>query len=392
MTESWRNLWRRKLRASLTILGIGVGVLALTVMGAMSEKLNQLAGGALRYFGTRVVVESRANVPGQILGQPLSVSVAEEVRQLSGVGAAFPQVYMLYQEKDDESPGLTFGLPPLAVGVDARRFEYADDRFPVTLSKGRFFRPGEHGVTVVGVDLARFKGVGIGDTLTLKGRGFQVTGIIDRTLTARDNIAFIPLDEAQEILAASLPPPFNSDPANLASQIEVYPTDLGQAQQIADAINTQIPGVRAYPPGEIERQFRQQLLIFNVIIVGSAVIAVVVGGLSILNTMVMAVTERTREIGIKKAVGATNADILRELLAEAGLMGLIGGLLGLTSGALLVALVNRITLQLGVIIFAVTPRLSVLVLLFALALGVGAGLFPALSAARRSPVQALRTE
>lgn len=392
MKETWRNLWRRKLRTSLTTLGIMVGVLALTVMGAMSEKINQLVDGATRYFGTRIVVESRANVAGQVLGPPISASVVQALQQLPGVDAAFPQVYMVYQEGQEEMPSVGIGFPPLAIGVDARRFEYQGDRFPVVLSRGRFFRPGERGAAVVGVDLANFKHVRVGDTLSVKGREFQVVGLIERTLTVRDNIVFVPLEEAQELLAASMPPPLSNDPYSLASQVEVYPANFEEADAVAEAINRQVPGVRAFPPGEIERQFRQSLVIFNVIIVGSAVIAVVVGGLSILNTMVMAVGERTREIGIKKAVGATDGDILWEFLREAAVMGFVGGLSGLATGALLVLLINGMTERQGVVIFAVTPRLGLLVVLFATALGTSAGLFPALTAARHDPVQALRAE
>jgi putative ABC transport system permease protein len=392
MTETWHNLSRRRVRTSLTILGIVVGTLALTVMGAMSEKINLLVDGALRYYGTRVIVQPRASIPGQLIGPPLSVGIAQEIERLPGVAAAFPTVFLLYQEESDEAPSFGFVFPPLVIGLDARRFEHEEDRYPIELSAGRLFRPGELGVAVIGVDLARFKRVGLGDTLRVRGRDFRVVGTIERTLTARDAIVFVPLADAQSLLAELLPAPLNRDPYALASEIEVYPTDLKQSAALAEAINERIVGVRALPPGEIERQISQNLVIFNVIIIGSATIAVVVGGLAILNTMAMAVSERTREIGIKKAVGASNGDILGEFLKEALVMGFVGGLLGLGLGTLIVFVVNNITADQGVVIFAVTPRLAVLVPVFATILGAGAGLYPAIAAARRNPVDALRAE
>jgi len=392
MIEAWRNLWRRKLRTLLTVLGIVVGTLALTVMGAMSEKINLLVSGALKYYGTRVIVDPKANIPGQLVGPPLSVDLAETVKAVPGVAQAFPTVYLVYQEGEEDLPSASLGFPPLVVGVDARRFEYEGDQYPVVLASGRFFRPDERGLAVIGVDLARFKKIGIGGNLRVRGRDFRVSGIIERTLTVRDNVAFVPLADAQELLAMLLPPPFNSNPHGLASQIEVYPADLRQSDVVAAAINERVPGVRALPPNEIKRQFRQSLAVFNAIVIGSAAIAVVVGGLSILNTMAMAVSERTREIGIKKAVGAGDGDILREFLREAAMMGLLGGLIGLGGGALLAFLINSITVSSGVVIFAVTTRLSVAVVIFATVLGTGAGLFPALAAARRNPVQALRAQ
>ena len=391
MKEVWLNLLRRRLRTFLTVLGVTVGTLAFTVMGAMSEKINLLVDGAFKYYGTRIIVQSKASVPGQFLGPPMSIDLVDQIRGIPGVDMAFPNVYMLYQEADEPTAS-SFGFPPITIGVDPERFSYQGDRYPVVLSRGRFFGPGDRGVVVLGVDLARFKGVDLGDTLKVRGSDFRVIGITDRTLTARDSIAFIPLRDAQEIFARSIPPPLNENPYSLASEIEVFPSDIGQADAVAARITQQIDGASAHPPGDIEDQFRQNLVIFNVIIVGSAVIAVVVGGLSVLNTMAMAVSERTREIGIRKAIGATDGDIVREFLQESALMGLVGGLLGLGAGALMVWIINDITADQGVVVFAVTLRLGVVVPLFATALGAAAGLLPAINAARRNPVDTLRAE
>jgi putative ABC transport system permease protein len=392
MAETVRNLLRRKLRTALTVMGIMVGTLALTVMGSMSEKINLLVDGAAKFFNTRVIVQPEAGVPGQFLGPPLSLGVAEEIRALPGVDEAFAMLYLLYRERRDDTPSIGIGFPPLIVGVDARRFDYAGDRYPVVLSSGAFFKPGDRMAAVVGVDLSRAKDVGVGDKLTVLERQFDVVGIIERTLTARDNIVFMPIADAQELMALSLPAPLNESPYDIASEIEVHPVDLDRADEVAAAINDRVEGVRALPPGQVEEQFRQSLAIFNVIVIGSGTIAVVVGGFSILNTMLMAVSERTREIGVKKAVGASDMDIVWEFLRESAIMGLVGGILGLAAGAMLVLIINGITADQGVVIFAITARLSALVVVFAILLGIGAGLYPALLAARRDPAQALRSD
>ena len=392
MTETLRNLSRRRLRTFLTVLGITVGILALTVMGAMSEKINLLVNGAVRYYSTRIVVQPKGGIAGQILGPPMAVSLTETLKQQPGVAEAFPTVYMLYQARDEDTASASIGFPPLVIGVDARRFQYAGERFPVLLSKGRHFLPGERNVALVGVDMARAQRVATGDALIIRGKSFVVIGIIEKTLTVRDNIAFIPLADAQEMFAASLPPPLNANPYTIASEIEVYPQDLKRADEVAQTINRNVAGVHALAPSAVDRQFRQSLVIFNVIIIGSSVIALVVGGLSVINTMATAVSERTRDIGIKKAIGATDGDIAREFLLEASVMGFLGGILGLILGIGLVMIINEVTARQGVVVFQVTPRLSLGVVAFGVLLGGFAGLLPARAASRRHPVESLRSE
>jgi putative ABC transport system permease protein len=132
--------------------------------------------------------------------------------------------------------------------------------------------------------------------------------------------------------------------------------------------------------------------IFIAIAISSAVIAVIVGGLSILNTMMMSVSERTKEIGLKKAIGASNSDILKEFIVEAGIIGTIGGIAGLAFGWLTIDLMNRTVFSRGIFVFDITPRLVVLVFIFAVALGILAGLFPAWTASKRKPIDALRAD
>jgi putative ABC transport system permease protein len=136
------------------------------------------------------------------------------------------------------------------------------------------------------------------------------------------------------------------------------------------------------------------MVVFNVIVLGGAALAAVVGGLAVVTTMIMSVNERTREIGIKKALGADDSTIVREYLAEAALMGLFGGASGLWFGWVVANLLNVVVAggQGGSDVWLVTPRLAVMVLAFAVGLGLIAGVYPAWSAARLDPVQALRAE
>jgi putative ABC transport system permease protein len=361
-------------------------------MGAMSEKINLMVDGAINYFKTRVVVLPRAAVSGQLFGPPLSRSVVDLVMGVHGVEAATPTVSLLYAEETDKPPDLSLIFPLLIVGVEARFFDLERDRFPIELTIGRTFTEVDRSVVVIGIDIARAKGVRVGDFLKVRGRDFQIVGIMVQSLTIRDKMAFMPLREAQKLLAQVLPPMLYPDPYALATGIEVYPSKGISADILAQRINDRLEGIRATPPSQLVQHIRQNLIIFNVILMSNAIIAIFVGGLAILNTMMMAISERTKEIGIKKALGASRSDIAWEMVREAALIGLIGGTIGIAGGALVVFLLNHSTASEGIAIFIVTPRLVFFILVFSVVLGSAAGLYPALTAARSSPLECLRAE
>jgi putative ABC transport system permease protein len=149
--------------------------------------------------------------------------------------------------------------------------------------------------------------------------------------------------------------------------------------------------VKATKPSTLVASFNSGSAIFTAITTGAALIALIVGGLSVINTMLMAVTERVREIGLKKAVGARVGHILREYLFEAVLIGAIGGTIGLLLGWGLTSLINAATASINLSLFLLSWRLVILALLFSIGLGAAAGIIPALRAARLDPVRALRS-
>jgi putative ABC transport system permease protein len=185
------------------------------------------------------------------------------------------------------------------------------------------------------------------------------------------------------------------DVAQITEAITVYGkpgASISDLDAIADRINTQISGVKATKPSVLVDGFKAGGAVFTGITTGAALLALVVGGLSVINTMFMAVAERVREIGLKKAVGATTVNIMGEFLIEATLMGLIGGIVGYGIGVLITVIINATTAPGTSTLFLITFRLSVFALGFAVALGALAGILPAWRAARLDPVTALRNE
>ncbi len=386
MSEAISNIWRRPLRTALTILGIVIGVFALTVMGALAEKLNVLVDGGDEYFRTRIFVFDQGAASGfQASSRPITRDIVERVEEIEGVDRATPVLQTLL---DPEEVG-GFDIPELLTGIEPET--WYDESIELRVDAGRLLEADEDGVTVIGADLAERYDLRVGDTFTMRERDFEVVGVLERTLTFPDKIAYVPLADAQEIYVESVPEAFQERTDELATQIEVFPDDLAQAATVADAVEEAIDGVRTVTPDQVADQIGQASIVFNLIIVGASVIAVIVGGLSVINTMVMTVSERVREIGIKKAVGAPTGAILREFVIEATLLGAIGGLIGLSAGALLVVILNSQTAGSGTTVFLLTPMLLVRSFLFATVLGALAGIYPALRAARLDPVTALRS-
>jgi putative ABC transport system permease protein len=385
MPEALANVLRRKLRTALTVLGIVIGVFALTVMGALAEKLNVLVAGGDDYFSTRIFVfEEDARSGFQASYRPISRDLVERIEAIDGVERASPVLQVLY---DPENVG-GFDFPPLLTGIDPAT--WYDPSVVLDVDDGRLLADGDRRVAMIGADIAERYDVKVGDTISPRGVEFEVIGVLERTLTFPDKIAYIPLGDAQQIYVDEAPESLEYSTDELATQIEVFPDDLAQAASVAERITDEVVGIRTFTPDEVEEQIGQFTVVFNLIIVGASVIAVIVGGLSVINTMVMTVTERVREIGLKKAVGARTGAILREFIAEATLLGAIGGVIGLALGALLVLVLNAQTAGTGTSVFLLTPFLLLRSFLFATILGALAGLYPALRAARLDPVRALR--
>jgi len=394
--EIIRNLTRRKLRNILTISGIVIGVLALVTMGSMAEKFNALLDGGVAYFGSNIqVTAAGASAFGG--SSVLTVSTTNQIQQVSGVAAAFPDIQV--QAKPGSVQTVSFGLPDYIAAYDPRQNNYS--AIKTTLAQGRDVATS--GEVVLGSDIAHEFAKKAGDTIDLPikpadagadfvNHSFTVVGVLAKTQTGPDTGAYINLTDAQMLLKDSLPIAIRDriDTTTLVTGITVYGNPGVNLDNLADSINSQVSGVKAVKPSTIVNSFKSGGAIFTAITTGAALLALIVGGLSVINTMLMAVTERVREIGLKKAVGARIAHIMREYLLEAILIGAIGGTIGILLGWGVTSLVNAATASSNLTLFLLSWRLVIVAILFSVGLGAAAGIIPAFRASRMDPVRALR--
>jgi putative ABC transport system permease protein len=278
---------------------------------------------------------------------------------------------------------VSLGLPDYISSLDPAENNYS--AFKISYASGRSLAAGASGEVVLGSNMAAEFNKKVGDAITLPIKPsdanpdfvqhtYTVVGILDKTLTEPDMGAFVSLTDAQQLfkdqLSPALQPSF--DQTLYVTGFNVYGTPGTNLDTLADRINAQVPGVKAQKPSVLVK-------------------ALVIGGLAVINTMIMAVSERIREIGLKKAIGGTTKAIMGEFMLESSFIGLVGGLIGFGLGFAVTALINATMPASQGAIFLVTPGLALLCIGFALALGTVAGIIPAFRASRMDPVAALRS-
>ncbi|MFI5240146.1 MAG: ABC transporter permease [Candidatus Saccharimonadia bacterium] len=386
MNEIIKNLFRRRTRTLLTIFGITIGIFAFVVMGSMAEKISLLVNGGTKYYSDKVTIQA-AGSSLTSMPTPMNISKLAEIQKVEGVKAVSATVLTLL---NDSGTSISFGPPDTIVGTDFAGSQY--ETFKITYSQGRALRPGDSQAVVVGADLVNKLKAKVGGTVTIKGYAYKVVGIIGKTLTAPDNEVWMTLPDAQKLMYASLPPIIKqqTQASTIVNGFTVYPNSGVDPNELAKKINAQVKDVNASGPKAFQDQVAAATGIFNAILFGIALISLLVGGLSVINTMTMSISERIREIGIKKAVGAKTRNIMSEYLMEAGLIGLFGGLIGWAIGAAVVLTLNHFMGQSGNIIFLLTARISIFAIIFSAVLGVIAGIYPSYYAVRVNIVKALR--
>lgn len=392
--EIFHNIAQRRLRNTLTISGIVIGILALTLTGAMAEHFHAQFEGGVRYFSSNIqVFDSAGSYAGVI-----SLSKIDPIQRVPGVAVALPSIGL--PARPGSASSVALGLPDTIVYTDPRERDHS--RLKTAIADGRQLQPNRQGEVVLGYDLAGEFRVRVGDSLDLPVRPrnanpdfvshpFKVVGILKKTNTLPDATASVGLFDAQMLLQESLPASFRDrvDPSSLASRITVYGKPGVDLDKLADRINSSVPGVTATRPTDYVNTYDQSAR-FTGLAIGIALLALLFGAVIVVNTMLVAVIERGREIALKMTFGARAWHIVVEYVLEATIIGLVGGVIGFALGAGLAALLDLAGRTVNMDVFLVTDRLAWIALGLAAALGAGAGIIPALRAARLDPELALR--
>ncbi|TBH20517.1 ABC transporter permease [Thermus thermamylovorans] len=369
-----RNLLARPVRSLLTLLGVLIATTSMVLFLSFGEGLRRSLAQELSRVGPAIQVVPEGT-EGLAFGAypeitPDQVRALEEAGKALGVRALVPTLFLARGGFDPRTSFFFQGLPP-GVGPDLL--------YPGVEAREGRGTPTEGGAVVGGL-LARRAELALGHPLRLSPRvELRVEGILGESGGLADNLIFVPLAPLQEVLGTEN-----------YSAVLVALSPEQKAEEVAQALEAAVPGLRAQTTGDVMRFAERALRISDLVRFGISLVALIVGGLLVANTVMMSVYERTREFGVMRALGARRGFIFRLVVLEALLLALLGGLGGLALGGVVSHLINLYTLgEVGLALSAVTLRLSLFALLVALGLGLSAGLLPAYNASRLPVVEAL---
>jgi len=384
-----RGIKERKLRSWLTILGIVIGVAAIVGLITMAQGLQNAVSEQFESFG----ISNLRVVPGNLRGPPTgnlgfdisAVEIVERVKAVEYVNKVLLNFVPVEFNKKIKI------LPVIGYDPDLSDKGFID--LDLDLERGSFLKSGQRTTAVVGWNLAHGefdKDIRLKQKIEILGRDFSVIGNLERTGTNVDDNIYVPFGTAEEL--------FNiTDFVNI---MVVKIKDGIPLEEAAEDIEKELlkdlneEEFEVFIPSQILEQFNQILNVIGAVLVAIAMISLVVGGVGIANSMFTSVLERTKQIGIMKAIGARNERILRIFLIEAGIMGLIGGAIGVIIGAALAFAVEVIAKAagFGLISISLSPTLVIISLLFSITVGIISGVIPAWQASKLSPTEALRYE
>jgi len=397
---SVRSLRSSSLRSVLTVIGVVVGVITIVVIASISEGVQREITQQLESFKPNMLIIIPINLEGK--GGMTSFT--------GSIGAARGKLYERDAEAISAIPGVksigraNYGRVPITFrdksviapvyAIDRSYYDQYSDYFK--MGEGRAFEDWERHVVVLGNDAAKKmfgrREVSVGNVIKINDIDYRVVGILEKIGTSLseqdDNVIFVPFDDGDELFGRQLA-------KNEIFMISVEAEEGADVQDIKDAIEQKLIAYHKTTADEkdfsvmtadyIKEMVGSILSILNLSLLAVTVIASIVGGIGVANTMFMAVLERTREIGVLKAVGATERDITTMFIIESGIIGLLGGAIGLLIGIGLLEVAGLFAVP-----FWVRLRVIALAFIFSAVISVVAGYVPAKQAAALDPVEALR--
>ena len=401
--EALESLNANKMRSGLTILGIVIGVAAVIAMLAIGAGAENSITGSITGIGSNLLFVFRGGEDDSLRNpEPLTVGDAEALGDSLNAPsvqavAPFLQGNAEVSFAGDSTNSTLTGVTPEYFPV--RNYVVAEGE---QITEAHIL--GRASVVLLGTEVAdalfdRHEGL-VGETVRIEGQPFRVIGVLEERgggmMGSEDNTMLIPFSTAQARF-------LRRSPIDKVDVILIQAVDAELVQDAAEEVSAILRQRHRTPVGEDDfTVFTQQDMvdtassitgILTIFLGGIAAISLLVGGIGIMNIMLVSVTERTREIGLRKALGARKKDILIQFLTESSLLSLVGGLIGILLGWAIAMIVGLVAAKAETPFDPVVSLNAVLLAtLFSAAVGLFFGIYPANRAASLEPVEALRHE
>ncbi|MES2225376.1 MAG: ABC transporter permease [Patescibacteria group bacterium] len=399
--ETYTALASNKVRTGLTMLGIVIGIASVIAMVSIGQGAQSSIENSIQSLGSNLIMVSPGTQGGpgvQVSGgrgtaRTLTKADADAVgSSIQSVNAVSPELTGRYQvtAKGTNTNTSVVGVSsayPLVRNLEVGEGSFISDQNLKSVSRVAVLGPtARDDLFGAGTDA-------IGQTIRIKGEQFKVVGITvakgGSGFTSQDDMIFVPLTSAQKLLAGSDYVTSISVQAASADVMTQVQTDITalllERHKISDPTAADFSILNQ---NDIVAAASSVTGTFTILLAAVAGISLLVGGIGIMNMMLTTVTERTREIGLRKAIGAKRADISRQFLIEAVMLTLTGGLAGVLLGMLISFGVN----SLGLISTSVSVESVLLAFGVSTAIGLVFGYYPASRAAKLNPIDALRYE
>ncbi len=397
----WNNIIHNKTRSLLTILSIMIGIMAVFTLMSFGQGLTSYVNKISEDMGTdNLVIQPTGFGPPGSTGTHLSSDDLDFVKRRKDVSDATGYVIRTGEIKKDlkDKPKFVFVM---GWSTKPDEIKFATNAFgSFGVAKGRIHRSGDKRKAVLGYNYQFDKKVldealDVGDKIYINEVKFEVIGFYEKIGNPQDDSnIYIPLDDANELFDSA----DTFDMIYLRTQPGVEPDVLkDRLKESLRRFKDQKKGQEDFTVTTLAEQievFNNIFKVLNGILVLIAGISVLVAAVNIANTMYTSVLERTKEIGIMKAIGAVNSYILSIFVLESAILGVLGGIFGVLSGYIIASILGNIIGYYGFsFLYPVFPKwLTVSCIIFAGIVGTLSGLFPSRQASGLNPVDALRYE
>ncbi len=396
---SFASLAHRQLRTWLTMTGIFIGVAAVVALVSLGQGMRDAINSQFASVGKDKIIVQGASAgfgpPGMNTAGKVEKHDLELVRKVSGVRRAAGRIYRSMNFEYAAGTLASFGA---SIPEKPEDRDLVVETINIKIAQGRMLKPSDRKKLLVGNRLWTAsifpKPVVIGSKIKVGNADFEVVGLLEKIGAGRDEVLLMNEEDVREIV----------DEKEEFSAIVAQAADGEKPSVVADRILKAMRRDRHQKEGfeditvetseDVIKSINTILGVVQAVFVGIALISLLVGGIGIMNTMYTSVLERTKEIGIMKALGARNNDVLLVFLIESGLLGMVGGAVGVAVGAGLSKSVEYLAGGLlGNVLKASVPlELVAGVLGFSFLLGMLSGALPARQASKLPPVEALRSE